>query len=313
MKKISLIVPVYNCEEYLVDCFESIVHQSIGIDNIEVIVINDGSTDNSLSIIKEYSSKHGFKIINQKNKGLSEARNAGLNICESDFIAFLDSDDILPSNSLEVLYNKILSNNSDLVIGALENFNSKGHCDNYTKKYINDTDNVNYNDNESILNLVHSAGKIYKKDVIKELRFIPNLKHEDNYFTLSLYLQNIKIDMISDIVYYHRIREGNSKSITQSLNENTFKDLITNYKQVIQENDYTAKFTLIIIKKIRNYICRFIKLKEIKDIQLYVKPFIKELIDSTNCTKMLKINMKIYYMISLFIACSYLLIKGCLK
>ena len=309
MSKISLIVPVYNCEEYLNDCFNSIVNQSIDIDNVEVIVINDGSTDNSFSIINEYATKYNFKVINQENRGLSEARNAGLDICKSNYIVFLDSDDVLPLNSLELLYNKITSNNSDWVIGGLENFNSKGHYNNYTKKYIKNIDDLNYTDQPYILNFVHSAGKIYKKDIIKELRFIPKLKHEDNYFTLSLYLRKVKIDMIDDIVYYHRIREGNSKSITQSLNIDTFNDLLLNYERVIGENNYSSKFSLITIKKIRNYICRFFEINEVKIVKKDVKKIIKKLINNTDCKNIKKIYIKIYYFASLLLTYLYLFVK----
>ena len=107
MKKFSIIVPVYNVEKYLGKCLDSVNNQTFK--DYEVIVINDGSTDNSISIIEQYK-KNNYVIINQENKGLSEARNTGLKIADGEYIFFLDSDDYIKNETLEIINNNLLLN-----------------------------------------------------------------------------------------------------------------------------------------------------------------------------------------------------------
>lgn len=114
MKEISIILPVYNVEKYLAQCLDSIVNQTFK--DFECICVNDGSTDNSLSILQKYAQKDKrFKIITQENKGLSGARNAGIKTAKSKYLTFIDSDDWVTENYLEVLYNKIEETKSDIV------------------------------------------------------------------------------------------------------------------------------------------------------------------------------------------------------
>ena len=116
---VSVIVPVYNVEKYLEECLDSIINQTL--EDIEIICVNDGSTDNSLKILKKYAKKDNrIKIINQKNCGLGCARNSGLNQSQGDYIFFLDSDDYLNPNILEKLYPKALESHSE--IGKLSHF-----------------------------------------------------------------------------------------------------------------------------------------------------------------------------------------------
>ena len=103
MATISIIIPVYNTAQYLAECLDSVLAQ--GFKDIEIICVNDGSTDNSAAILKKYQKKDKrIKVITQKNKGLSGARNAGLKAATGKWVCFLDSDDILPPDALAVLY-----------------------------------------------------------------------------------------------------------------------------------------------------------------------------------------------------------------
>ena len=107
MKKISVIVPIYNVEKYLEKCLESIINQTFI--NLEIILINDGSTDFSGSICEKYKNKDNrIILIHKKNEGLSAARNKGLSIATGDYISFVDSDDFLDLNMYEILYKKML-------------------------------------------------------------------------------------------------------------------------------------------------------------------------------------------------------------
>lgn len=117
MPKVSIIVPVYNVEKYLPECLDSIICQTLS--DIEIVCINDGSPDNSLSILKDYAAKDSrIIIIDKENEGVGKARNDGMKAATSEFIAFMDSDDYYPSNDvLEKLYNAAKENNVNVVGG----------------------------------------------------------------------------------------------------------------------------------------------------------------------------------------------------
>ncbi len=123
--KISVIIPTYNKEKYLNECLDSVINQTLK--EIEIICVNDGSTDNSLTILKEYEKKDKrIKIINQENSGVAIARNRAMDISKGEFIAFLDSDDkIINDNSLENLYYAAVNNNV-LISGGNSNYYLNG-------------------------------------------------------------------------------------------------------------------------------------------------------------------------------------------
>ena len=109
MAKISVIIPVYNIEKYLVKCLDSVINQTFT--DIEIICINDGSTDNSLSILEEYAQKDKrIKIINKENGGLSSAWNAGLNEVSAEYLTFVDGDDWIDTNTFKLAYEAVLNN-----------------------------------------------------------------------------------------------------------------------------------------------------------------------------------------------------------
>ena len=113
--KISIIVPVYNAEKYLVECLNSLVEQTYK--NIEIILIDDGSIDNSAKICDEYAKKdERIKVVHQKNSGVSVARNNGLDMHTGDYVMFVDSDDWIELNTCEILINNIISNDKDILI-----------------------------------------------------------------------------------------------------------------------------------------------------------------------------------------------------
>ena len=291
---ISVIVPVYNCEKYLDECLKSIESQYYDRGAIKVIAIDDGSTDNSLKIIKEYCKKHkDWQYISQKNQGLSMARNNGLKEIKTEYVIFFDGDDILPSTSISDLVRAITHNNADIAIGGLENFNSQGHFRSYAKKYLRNIDGVSYKEYPDLLNLIYSTGKIYKYSSIKNLHFIPDVIHEDNFFTLSLYLSSKKINMIDKVVYYRRCREekGN-ESITQSLNLKTFKDLLINFDEVLKRKttDYIIAKTLI--RKTYSYILKNVPNSQKQPALQMARRFSGSCIDKCNCEPIQKHMLK---------------------
>lgn len=117
--KVSVIIPVYNVEEYIEKCLDSVVNQTLK--EIEIIVVNDGTKDNSMKKIEKYFSDSRIKIINKQNGGQSSARNAGLAISKGEYISFIDSDDFIEEKMLEELYNE--SENTDIVFSDSLNYN----------------------------------------------------------------------------------------------------------------------------------------------------------------------------------------------
>ena len=134
MIKVTVIVPVYKTEEYLKKCLDSLVNQTL--DNMEIIVVNDGSPDNSQKIIEEYKSLYPniIKSFIKKNGGLSDARNFGLKYAKGEYIAFVDSDDYVSINMMQEMYNYASNNNKDIVVCDCVNFYQDGREKYYSSK-----------------------------------------------------------------------------------------------------------------------------------------------------------------------------------
>jgi len=149
LPQISVVVPVYNVEKYLRECLDSLANQTF--EDFEVICVNDGSDDSSIDILEEYASEdERFKIVSQENKGLSGARNTGMDYIKGRYLLFLDSDDWLELNALELLYNHANALNSEMVIFPYRYFNqeTKEYEENdFTKLNMFDSsvDNKNFN------------------------------------------------------------------------------------------------------------------------------------------------------------------------
>lgn len=122
MEKVSIIVPVYNVESYLDECLTSLVNQSLN--DIKIIIVNDGSTDSSQKIIDKYALRYPEKImaLNKENGGLASARNFGLQYAQGEYVGFVDSDDYVDVNMYNEMYNLAIKNNADLVVCDLEYF-----------------------------------------------------------------------------------------------------------------------------------------------------------------------------------------------
>ena len=133
--KVSVIIPAYNAEKYLEETLESIVNQTL--DEYEIITINDGSTDSTLSILKRYESQYNnFKIIDKQNEGVSAARNDGLKSATGEYIFFYDADDIAELDALDALYSAAVTKKADLVIAGYDIF------DNYKTTAVRDLDEL---------------------------------------------------------------------------------------------------------------------------------------------------------------------------
>lgn len=239
MHKISVIVPVYNVEQYLRKCIESILSQTYS--NIEIILVNDGSTDKSLQICKEYAIKDKRIVIYDKrnNTGLSDARNKGIDIATGDYLVFVDSDDWINKNMIEVLYYEAFNNNACITqCNFIRIFDDK-------KTYVhNDTNNVSILQSKEALEKIYTLdstrytvvwNKIYKKNMFKDIRFPLGKLHEDEFITYKLFDKANKIVNIDTAMYYYRQRKG---SITNSSFNKKRLDVLEALNQRI---DYFSK------------------------------------------------------------------------
>ncbi len=221
-EKITVIVPVYNVENYLNKCLDSIITQTYK--NIEIIVVNDGSTDNSGEICQEYAQKDNRIVyIEQGNAGLSATRNTGLDNMSGDYVTFVDSDDWIEQDYLETLYKKIVEYQADIAVGNYYSFNeSEGmfyfhilgdSC--YEKVYDNVSifENLYESHEMKSFALISAWGKLYKVGLFEQLRFDIGKLGEDGYLNQKIYLLAEKIVYIHKGIYSYRIR-NNSLSRT---------------------------------------------------------------------------------------------------
>lgn len=237
MYKVSVIVPIYNVEKYLNDCIKSILNQTIK--DIEIILVDDGSTDNSLSICKKYSEYNNIKIIHKENGGLSSARNAGLDASTAPYIMFIDSDDLFLPNSVEVMLNEIEEKSADYVIGNYQNITEEGRLWDKTVFDINKYSNfkLSIKDYTKSFYIMNSSvcNKIFRKSFIDKynLRFVEGIPAEDAVFTTFLFIKSKNVYYINDVMYLYRQRNGDSISTNGTLNY--FKGISKAYK-IIYDN-----------------------------------------------------------------------------
>ena len=215
---VSIIVPMYNVENLIEETLQSITKNKC---NFEVLIINDGSTDQSLSRATEFSKKdERFKVISQKNQGVSVARNLGLSLAQGDFICFVDSDDLLTPNALDKMLAAAKNNNADFVYGAVNKFNNKRKwfLDAHVKNNLFTSGEKKLSLNPEVLFSIGVASKLISKKILKGLSFPLGMKFtEDSYVMYQCYLKSNKMYCIEDIVYLYRERDllENEASATQ--------------------------------------------------------------------------------------------------
>ena len=221
-EKITVIVPVYNVEHYLDKCLDSLINQTYK--NLEIIVINDGSTDNSGIICQEYAQKDNRIIyVEKENGGQSEARNMGLDRMTGSYVTFVDSDDWVEADYVETLYQKITEYQADIAVGNYYSYNEQEgiFCFHifgssyYEKVYDNVSIFENFYESEHMKNfaLICVGGKLYKSDLFRELRFEVGKLGEDGYLNQKIYLLAEKTIYLNKGLYAYRQREGSSSRI----------------------------------------------------------------------------------------------------
>ncbi|GAA0178400.1 hypothetical protein SH2C18_14660 [Clostridium sediminicola] len=219
MSEISIVVPVYNVEMYLKKCISSILEQSFT--DFELILVDDGSKDKSGRICDEYKEKDSrIKVIHQQNAGLSAARNIGIETSEGKYITFIDSDDFIHGNMLEILYNNLLDNNSDISICDYELVYEgmelpDEYCNNHTL-YTN-IQGVKKIIENSETKMIVACCKLYKRSLFRGIRYPAQKYHEDEFVTYKLLYKSNKIVVTDAKLYYYRKRDNSITGSTYSI------------------------------------------------------------------------------------------------
>lgn len=266
---ISIIVPVYNTENYLEKCLYSLVNQTYK--NIEIIIIDDGSTDNSMNIIQKFVlADNRVKVISQKNQGLSGARNTGMNNANGDYIMFIDSDDWIEIDTCEKAINASEKYNADVVFWPYIKEFSNSQKDNYLfdkTEIIWSEKNINQLSRrmvglvgdelanpQSIDNLVTAWGKLYKKSVIGDVRFTDTkiIGTEDALFNIEVFLGINSAVYIPDLLSHYR--KDNESSLTHNYKKklvSRWKEMYSRIKFLLDRNDMSREY----YDALKNRIC----------------------------------------------------------
>ncbi|MDR1782110.1 MAG: bifunctional glycosyltransferase family 2 protein/CDP-glycerol:glycerophosphate glycerophosphotransferase [Bacilli bacterium] len=251
--KVSCIIPIYNVEYYIEECIDSVVNQTI-FEDVEVILINDGTPDNSIELCQPYLDKYdNIQLFNYENGGLSKARNRGVTHAHGEYIAFLDSDDILAENAYELMYNNAKEYDCDLVCGYVLRFNddktytSKIHKIAFDGNYYG----VTYKDIPHVEYDTTSWNKLFRRSFYLENNFAfpEGILYEDIAVSSKAHVLAKKMSFMSDdVVYYWRSRPG---SITRNrLDEDNFPQRVVAIKVALdfleasnhKYDDYLEKF-----------------------------------------------------------------------
>lgn len=213
MVKLSIIVPVYNVKAYLKQCLDSLIHQSL--EDFEIIIVNDGSTDGSIEILNEYDDNR-LKVIHQENAGLSAARNTGLKYAQGEYVCFVDSDDFISSpNAYKEMYDLAKKNDCDIVYGNATLYYNEDH-----QEKLNDFLKISPQNLSSEEFLMHCLQQkiifvpvwlyFYRRSFINKnnFRFKPGMYHEDEEFTPRVVLKANKVVTYDKHFYMYRQREG---------------------------------------------------------------------------------------------------------
>ena len=247
--EVSVIIPVYNVEKYLKKCVESVLTQTLK--EIEIILVDDGSTDESGKICDEYKEKYPEKIqvIHQENAGLGPARNAGLECARGNYIAFVDSDDWIAHNMYEVLWNKAVVEECDIVLSDIFILNEATSTITYCKLYKGDT--FEYISGEkALLEKIYCyvVNKLYKRELIENERF-PQLVFEDIPVITKILSKCKRIGYVSKAFYYYNKHEG---TLSTKIDVRML-DTIKSESLALQGVDQSCREALLYAIAARNY------------------------------------------------------------
>ncbi len=286
MVKFSIIVPVYNVRDFLQECLDSIKKQSLK--DFEVICVNDGSTDDSLEILREYAEKDSrFKIFSQENQGQGVARNKGIEFSHGEYFLFVDPDDFIEPNTLEILYKEFQRTNVDMIQfdNATCKENEKKYCGSGTnsfkkrmyekfKYHIKNNAIYNWHDTKitdlSAISLC-AWDKAYRADFIKnnQIKFALYKVSEDNIFSISANLLADKILYLNKTLYHYRTRSGSSVNKASDNNFCVF-DNIDLIKEFLVSNNLFNEYKSAFKKYVLYILCWHYALIPVESMDKYL-------------------------------------------
>ena len=236
MPKISVVVPVYNVEDFLTPCLESLVAQTV--DDFEVVLVDDGSTDGSVAIAEAYAGRDArFRIVSQENGGLSKARNTGMEVAEGEYLAFLDSDDTLPPNAYELLLGALEKTGSDFASGNVHRLTRFGTTQSpfLARAFAETRMKTHVTKYRPLIADRTAWNKLWRRSFWDRhgFRFPEGRLFEDSPVTVPAHFLASSVDVIADPVYHWRIREDGELSITQRrLDPRSLRDRMTAIEEV---------------------------------------------------------------------------------
>lgn len=242
MPKVSIIVPVFNVEKYLKKCLDSLVNQTL--DEVEILIINDGSTDNSDKIIEKFQQKFPVKIksFNKQNGGLSDARNLGLDNASGDYIGFVDSDDYVSETMFAEMYDLAEKHSAEMVICNLQKVDENGNVTQQLKQFPNLPEVINLKKHFSVFaDLSYFAcNKLFRKDLFSGMRFQKNMHFEDIELIPQLLLK-CKTLAQTKFYHYHYLARTNSISKTHSIKGLDILKAINNVANTFKNSQYSTQ------------------------------------------------------------------------
>lgn len=246
MAKVSLIVPIYNSQKYLEKCIKSLLNQTLK--DIQIILINDGSTDNSEKIIKSFDDER-IVYISKNNEGIGKTRNLGIDKATGEFLAFVDSDDYLNEHFCEYMYQKAVNDDCDLVV--CDFFEDRNTLVGIKFKDFKDT---NLRETPELINNINlgPCNKLYKNSLFddKSNRFEENLKYEDAPFVVKMLLSANRIGKVNDYLTYYVIHSNSETTIRDKRMYDILEitDIIVNdLKKVDYPNDSLVSLAVMIL------------------------------------------------------------------
>lgn len=255
--KISVIIPAFNVEKYIENCLESIITQKHK--DLEIIVVNDGSTDNTPQIIKKFSKEDSrIVVIDKPNGGLSSARNAGLDVATGDYIGFVDGDDYIHEEMYQKLYHLCEENECDIAVcGYVRKYSNR-------EAFSNSKKVLQYSSQEALAELISSIGlhdyawdKLYKKELFENIRYPIGKMYEDVFTTYKLFYKAKKVVSLDEPLYYYIQRDGSI--LRKGFSEKQFHQLeaLEEIKRFLSEKHITH-YNDVLEARILNVKCRML-------------------------------------------------------
>lgn len=281
--KITVIIPVYNVENYLERCLKSILYNTYT--NLEIICVNDGSTDNSKKILEDYSPRDKRVIvINKKNNGISSARNAGIKIATGEYIAFVDSDDWIHEKYFEYLIRGI--DTADLVICNYIRSYKSGSVETDDAYRVQSISPIDVLKNKELKSYVW--GKLFRHQLVDEIRFSESEKLEDSLYNMDVLLnnKNLKINHVDIPLYYYFVRAGSLVNNIEAYSVLSLAKCFKEYYDKENEAEWKKVLAIEIIKRTLSARYIFIIIKN-KDMIRECNALMKQCVKSTGNTKYL--------------------------